>query len=71
MDFKLFIKLINVIKLFNLALIEKNYTFIAELRLPLSLQAVSTQFSIKQREILKDQVRTLPVLFKNSHVSQL
>jgi len=36
----------------------------------LSLQAASKRFSIKRREILKDRVRTLPVLFENSHVFQ-
>ena len=32
--------------------------------------AASKQFSVKEREIFKDQVRTLPVFFENSHVSQ-
>ena len=41
MDFKLFIKSINVIKLFNLALIEKKYIFGVELMPPLSLQATN------------------------------
>jgi len=35
-----------------------------------SLKAASKQFSVKEREIFKDQVRTLPVFFENSHVSQ-
>ena len=38
--------------------------------LHLSLQAASKRFSIKRKKIPKDQVRTLPVLFENSHVSQ-
>jgi len=37
----------------------------------LSLQAANTRSSVqKERENLKDQVRTLPMLFENSRVSQ-
>jgi len=62
MDFKLFIKSINVTKLFNLALIEKNYIFEAD-------EATSVASSCQQAFLIKWR-STLHVFFENSHVSQ-
>ena len=45
--------------------------FGAKSRSSLSLQVASKQFLLQRREIFKDQLRTLPVLFENSHVSQI
>jgi len=71
LGFKPCIKPRNLIKPPNLSVIEKNYIFGIELRAPLSLQTVANDFSLKRKEIFKDHVHIWPVLFENSHVSQV
>ena len=38
------------------------------MRSPLSLQAANAHFLLQRRENLKDQVRTLPIIFKSHSV---